>query len=1236
MPLAVPWRAATIARVRPLLPRLSRSAPAPRVAAVSAAALVLASVFGTVAAVPASAAVPCSDGATPAQDSTLACTVAGTATLTVPAGTTSVDVSVLGAGGGAGYPARQHIGGNGAKVTGALALPTGTAYLHVVVGSGGTGDNHGTSRGGGASAVFAEDSSHGLLAKLVIAGGGGGGAYNGDGGSAGSAGTSDNAQAVSGPGQPGVGGTGGTGGTGNYAPGTAGQTNDSATLTVADGGAGGAVPGGATGGGGGGGYGGGGGGGGSRGSILSSNVAGGGGGSSLASEYLEDASIETATGTGGVQLPGLVASDGSTGSVTLTFHGLAVPAAPTGVVADAGDAEASVSFTAPGDGGSPITSYTVTASPGGRTSTCPGSPCVVSGLTNGTAYTFTVVAVNANGSSSASAASNTVTPALAPGAPTAVEGAGADGSALVSWTAPDSDGGSTITGYTVTASPGGRTATCVASPCNVTGLDNGTDYTFTVLATNAVGSSAPSAASAPVSVRTVPGAPSITKVTHGNGAATVTFDASSEDGGSAVTGYTVVASPGGATVACPGSPCTLGGLDNGQSYTLRVLATNAAGSSEPSSASDAITPATVPDAPSALEVDRGDREAALTFDAPDDDGGASVTGYEVSVDGGQSWKELETDGSGPYTATVTGLSNGTAYKIAVRAVNSEGTSAATSLSNVTPAGVPGTPSGVTVVRGDAQVGVSWTSPDDNGAAIDGYEVDVPELDKIVKCTASPCVIDGLTNGTAYRFRVRALNDVGRSGWSDLSDSVVPATTPEAPDLVDLYSGNGALVVRFTPVGTSDDGGDPVTGYEYTLDDDAWHTLPTGPWATGDDLVGSVDDLDNGTAVTLRVRAVNGLGGGTASRALTETPATVPSKPRSVEVSSSKGRTTVSWKEPTSDGGSPVTGYTVVAAPGGAQCAADGGSARSCTFTGLTSGATYEFSVTATNLADHRTGTGVSEAAGTGPVLVTDAPSAPAQLSVTPGDRTATLTFTVPSSNGGKAISGYEVSTDDGRTWHGVTTTAVRGSATQRTAFLGGLDNGRTYLVALRARNADGAGAATPASSTFLPQWFADSVSVGDRAAEIPVPAKPSSYRGALTHTVATNRSHDGTVAMEGASLQGRQLQSGQAVQLTAKLFGDSSTKLTSSGKKQLKSMARSLTYVDAISCEGYVNYGSPTKNLASFSKKRATAVCSALRGYAKQVDVETKVGYGDARPMVVGASYAKRVDNRRIVVVIDR
>ena len=116
----------------------------------------------------------------------------------------------------------------------------------------------------------------------------------------------------------------------------------------------------------------------------------------------------------------------------------------------------------------------------------------MTGLTNGTAYTFTVTATNSIGTSATSDASNSVTTPTVPGAPTDVSAIPEDVLAVVAWTAPASDGGSPITLYTVTSDPSGVTTTTASTSVTVTGLTQNTAYTFTVTATNAAGTSASS------------------------------------------------------------------------------------------------------------------------------------------------------------------------------------------------------------------------------------------------------------------------------------------------------------------------------------------------------------------------------------------------------------------------------------------------------------------------------------------------------------------------------------------------------------------------------------------------------------------------------------------------------------------------------------------------------------------------------------------------------------------------
>ena len=325
--------------------------------------------------------------------------------------------------------------------------------------------------------------------------------------------------------------------------------------------------------------------------------------------------------------------NGVGGSTIVSVGGTAAtapstPAAPTAVP---GDARATVTWVAPADNGNPITGFTITVFNDanvqeGATRPAPAgaTTLLVTGLTNTVPVHFTVTATNASGTSDQSPNSNTVTPTAAavltaPGAPTIGTATAGNATATVTWTAPASDGGSPITGYSVRVLDAAnvqvgalRPAGAAATNLVVTGLVNGTTYHFTVTATNAVGTSPASASSNAVTPTgpapaTVPGAPAILPATRGPNGNPITATANwtpGTTGGSPITGYQVFAqlmNQKGGNAAPVGAPilALVGPTARAVTFTFTdpalfvrffVQAVNAIGTGAPSANSNIVVP----------------------------------------------------------------------------------------------------------------------------------------------------------------------------------------------------------------------------------------------------------------------------------------------------------------------------------------------------------------------------------------------------------------------------------------------------------------------------------------------------------------------------------------------------------------------------------------------------------------------------------------------------------------------
>ena len=370
------------------------------------------------------------------------------------------------------------------------------------------------------------------------------------------------------------------------------------------------------------------------------------------------------------------------------------------------------------------------------------------------------------------------------------------------------------------------------------------------------------------------------------------------------------------------------GLTNLTSYNFRVRAVNTNGASDPSDSVEG-TPKAALYAPVKLlnfsAAQTGGGEVELTWDAhryP-----LTVTGYEYNQeynqDGG-NWNAITGSDSSTHSHTVTGLAKGTTYTFAVRAVNSafnkdvnSDSLTASDSRSVTIIGQPAPPDSFTAVAGDEQVWLGWRSPAD--FTISGYEYqqktggDFGDDWTSIPGSRSGTtfhIVTGLTNGTSYTFRVRAVNAAGGSDAS-VEKSATPATASSAPGVPEGFAARqtgetGVGQVELTWVASSNPLN--VTGYEFKQNSGAWTSIPNSDFST---VSYTITGLTQGVVYTFAVRAANSFDESASSGAESVTIVGVPAAPTDLAAEAGDTQVRLTWDDPVN---ASITKYQVFQFP----------------------------------------------------------------------------------------------------------------------------------------------------------------------------------------------------------------------------------------------------------------------------------------------------------------------------------
>jgi hypothetical protein len=528
------------------------------------------------------------------------------------------------------------------------------------------------------------------------------------------------------------------------------------------------------------------------------------GGSTTTSALLSSATFSTTTAlSGSTAYTFYVSAVNIVGTSTPATISLTTPGAPTAPTAPTSFATSSVTYTTIGltwaapssNGGSAVTGYYFQQFNGSATTSTMLSSATFSttttGLTGGLGYRFTLSAINAIGTGTPVVLNQTTTAPSAPTPPTSFATTSLTGTSVgLSWAAPSSDNGSSITGYYFQVFNGSATTSTLLSNATLsttsTGLANGTAYRFTLSAVNGVGTSTgvvlnqttPSTPTAPTSFATS----SVTYTTIG-----LTWAAPSSNGGSAVTGYYFQQFNGSATTSTMLSSATFSttttGLTGGLGYRFTLSAINAIGTGTPVVLNQTTTAPSAPTPPTSFATSTLTGTSVIfTWGVPVDNNGSLITGYYFQkYDTVANATTSTMLSSATLSTTTTSLVNGRAYRFTLSAVNSLGTSTTVVINQTMPA-VPGIPSSLaTSTMTYSTALLTWTAPASNGASITDYLIQYSTGGATTTwthdaSTATSATVTGLSGGTSYIFAVSATNIAG-TGAAAYITGVTPATPP---------------------------------------------------------------------------------------------------------------------------------------------------------------------------------------------------------------------------------------------------------------------------------------------------------------------------------------------------------------------------------------------------------------------------------------------------------------------------